>query len=132
MIWGDLVSQSASLDNYFSKDFERLLEEPLAMKKYLTWEKELQGLDDEAWVALKGNCSPYLTSKDQNGRGWQQLFDHLGEAYAYNYLRRIGCQDVGFIPRSEKPGVETPDLKGIDEFGKVVLVRSKNDQHFGR
>ncbi len=105
---------------YFPSDFEKRLQKPVWMERFLWWEKELQGLDDEAWSALKSNSSQYLATKSKTGRGWQQLFDSLGEALAYNYLRGIGCQNVGFILRSRKRGVETPDLEATHKSGKVL------------
>jgi hypothetical protein len=74
-------------------------------------EKELQGLDSNAWEFLKGEASAYLVHRDQSGRGWQQLFDILNQARAYNYLRTLSCSTVRFIPRAKIQGLRTPDLE---------------------
>jgi hypothetical protein len=75
---------------------------------YSRWERVLQGLDVQAWVHLKNEAVPRLTARDKNGRGWQQMFDILNEARAYNYLKSIGCTRVRFIPRTRE---RTPDLE---------------------
>jgi hypothetical protein len=71
-------------------------------------ESDLQGLDATAWELLKQDLIP-LVKKPQPERGWQQLLSKLNEAKGYNYLVRIGCADVQFVPRSSS---RTPDLKG--------------------
>lgn len=87
---------------------------------YLRWEKELQGLDSNAWEFLKGEASPYLVHKDRGGRGWQQLFDILNQARAYNRLKTLNCSSVRFIPRAEKQGLRTPDLEAALGAEKVL------------
>jgi hypothetical protein len=69
---------------------------------------DLQGLDAAAWESLKTDLIP-LVKKRHPERGWQPLLNKLNEAKGYNYLVRIGCTDVRFIPRSS---TRTPDLKG--------------------
>jgi hypothetical protein len=55
--------------------------------RYFCIERDLQGLDDEAWAFLKGEALPRLIAKDPSQiRGWQQLFDTLNEARGYNHL----------------------------------------------
>jgi hypothetical protein len=60
--------------------------------------------------SLSSETIPLLTRRDP-ARGWRALFDKLNEAKGYNYLTRIGCTNVGFIPRSQ--GQKTPDLEGF-------------------
>lgn len=103
---------------YF-KNLEEHLRDPdgTCLQIFLLWEEELDGLDRTAWEFLKGKASRYLMLKDQK-RGWQQLFDALGEACAYNYLRESrGCSSVHFIPES---GNSTPDLEGSSAAGRVL------------
>jgi len=71
-------------------------------------ESDLQGLDDAAWGLLKLDLIPLL-GKRHPERSWQPLLNKLNEARGYNYLVRIGCADVQFVPRSSS---RTPDLKG--------------------
>jgi hypothetical protein len=71
-------------------------------------ESDLQGLDATAWKLFKRELIP-LVKKRHPERVWQPLLDKLNEARGYNYLVRIGCTDVQFIPRSSS---RTPDLKG--------------------
>jgi hypothetical protein len=105
----DLLNDPSHQDAYF-RDFEDEPQDETCLHAFLLWEKELQGLDLAAWTSLKAKAYRYLERK-QVGRGHQQLFDALGEAFAYNYLRKtVGCQNVFFIPeRSSK----TPDLEGL-------------------
>src|SRR4051812_47022161 len=72
---------------------------------YDRWEKDLQGLDDDAWSFLKSEAAPYLVCKDGRGRGWQQLFDILNQAHAYNYLKAVGASNLRFIPRSKQASI---------------------------
>ena len=106
----DLITDPTSPDAYF-RDFEtKLRDSAHVMDIYMRWEKALESLDSAAWAFLKSEASPHLTARDPNGRGWQQLFNILNQAHAYNYLQRIGCSTVRFIPRSTK---RTPDLEAV-------------------
>jgi hypothetical protein len=112
----DLLVDPSHPDAYF-QSFENLLRDESCFDTFARWEKELQGLDTDAWQCLKGKASPYLKRKD-NCRGWQQLFDALGEASAYNYLRRSeGCSKVWFVPESDG---RTPDLEGVRDGVRVL------------
>ncbi len=110
----DLKPDPTSPNVYFQNFEQHVRESPHHVEQiYLRWEKELQGLDSNAWEFLKGEASPYLVHKDRSGRGWQQLFDILNQARAYNYLRTLSCSNVRFIPRAEKQGLRTPDLEAV-------------------
>jgi len=80
---------------------------------------DLQGLDPASWSHLKADLVPLLAKKDAR-RGWEPLFDKLNEAKGYNYLVRIGCKDVRFIPRSLRQGQKTLDLQGALGPTKVL------------
>ena len=60
---------------------------------------------------LKEEARPLLTSRDNRGRGWPQLFDILNEARAYNYLKSLGCTNLRFIPRSHEKNEKSADLE---------------------
>ncbi len=77
---------------------------------YFRYERSLEGLGDQAWEHLKSEVAPRLIARDKRGRGWQQLFDVLNEARAYNYLKSLGATNLRFIPRSQ---TRTPDLEGL-------------------
>jgi hypothetical protein len=96
---------------YFRAGDDKLTN-PHKRKFFVSLERELQELDAEAWQFLKGEVLPRLKARDPT-RGWQQLFDTLNEAKGYNYLRRIGCKDIKFIPRANRENVQTPDLQGF-------------------
>src|SRR6266511_3924165 len=102
-------------------EFENRLQDPLCMEFFCRCEKELQCLDDDAWAFLKDEVKPYLVTRSPDGRRWQQLFDVLGQARAYNHLKAsVGCSNVHFIPRASESGRETPDLEGIHDSGRVL------------
>jgi len=122
-----LIADSSKESAYFHKDFdEQLSESPLRCQVWSVREQELRGLDEVAWAFLKKEAQPYLTQKDRQGRGWQQLFDILNQASAYNFLRQqIGCQAVRFVPREQN--TKTPDLEGrIDECMVLCEVKTIN------
>ena len=96
---------------YFRADDDKL-SNPRKRKFLVALGRELQGLDAEAWEFLKGEALPRLRAQHST-RGWQQLFDTLNEAKAYNYLVRIGCKEIKFIPRAKSDNVQTPDLRGF-------------------
>lgn len=106
----DLIADPTSRDAYF-QDFDEKLESLHVREIYLRRERELQAVDPGSWEFLKNEASPYLIRKDPSGRGWQQLFDILNQARAYNYLKSIGCSNIQFIPRAEKLALRTPDLE---------------------
>jgi len=86
---------------------------PLKVRYFRRIENDLQGLDADAWDALKSAAARRLIrTKD---RGWQPLFDTLNEAKAYNHPVAIGCTSVRFIPQSKNKGQRTPDLQAMSE-----------------
>jgi hypothetical protein len=116
----DLDADSISPDAYFREFEDALRNSSLAREFYLSLEQELRGLDEDAWKSLRTEASQYLSAKDERGRDWQQLFDILNQAYAYNHLKEIGCSSIRFIPRSKPNGVRTPDLEGSRGFERVI------------
>jgi hypothetical protein len=113
----ELLTDPSHPDAYFRNFEDCLLDEP-CFQTVALWEKKLQGLDPVAWESLKSKASPYLKRKDAKGRNFQQLFDVLGEASAYNYLREShGCSRVCFIPESDD---RTPDLEGVRDCVRVL------------
>jgi hypothetical protein len=104
-----LIDRPDDPDAYF-QDFDNSIREcPSKKLVWLTRERELQCLDVDSWNFLKREAHPYLTKRDSNGRGWQQLIDILNQARAHNFLKGMGCSCVRFIPRAKE---ETPDLEG--------------------
>lgn len=104
---------------YFSNLDNTLKENRIARKAFRDIEVQLRGLDPTAWRFLRHEVTPHLTIRDPK-RGWTQLFNLLNQANAYNYLARIGCEDIAFIPRSLVAGQRTPDLKARSESGKIL------------
>jgi hypothetical protein len=119
-----LIADPSSESAYFRRDFaERLSGSLTRQRVWVARERELQGLDDVAWAFLKDEAQPYLMQRDRKGRGWQQLFNILNQASAYNFLRQqIRCANVRFVPRD--PSTETPDLEGTAD-GRLILCEVK-------
>jgi len=116
----DLLVDPSHSDAYFQQ-FEELLKDPIPFQNFLLWEKELESLDSVAWESLKAKAAPYLVCRDPK-RGWQQLFDVLGEASAYSYLKElVGCSKAWYIPESDN---QTPDLEGLQD-GRRILCEAK-------
>lgn len=113
----DCIADPASPDAYFQNFDHNLAGSEHIKDVYLRRERALQRLDDDAWKHLKGEASRFLTARDKHGRGWQQLFDVLNEAWAYNYLKSIGCMELRFIPRSSLP---TPDIEGFLGLDRIL------------
>jgi hypothetical protein len=106
-----------SPDAYFQDFDEKLANSAHIKGVYRQWERVLEGIDSQGWGHLKREAVPRLTKRDKKGRGWQQLFDILNEARAYNYLKSIGCKHLRFIPRSRQ---RTPDLEGSRASDRVL------------
>lgn len=113
----DCIADPASPDAYFQNFDHNLASSAHIKDVYLRRERALQGLDGPAWQHLKGEARRFLTARDKHGRGWQQLFDVLNEAWAYNYLKSVGCRELNFIPRSGRP---TPDLEGSLGYDRIL------------
>lgn len=99
-----------SKDCYFEDLNELIGRENLYYTKLAN---ELNRLDESSWKFLKKEISHELCIKN-NKRGWAQLFSKLNEAKGYGHLLDKGCNKVNFIPKSQKNGVETPDLIVMD------------------
>ena len=117
----DLVQYSSSRDAYF-QNFEKSLSGiPPKLKQFRDIERDLQGLDAEAWAFLKSEVTPLLGARDQK-RGWQLLFDKLNQAKAYNYLKGAGYLNVRFVPPSAVSGQQTPDLQADGALCEVKTI----------
>ena len=123
----DLILDPSAPNAYFQGFEGFLTSSKHARALYLDLEQELEGLEQTAWESLKNEAKQYLVRKDKSGRGWQQLFDILNQAYGYNYLKTLQCTTIRFVPRSTKEGVETPDIEGESNSGRVLCeVKTMN------
>ncbi len=129
----DTLSDPANSDAYFYNFEESLRQNSQKLAAFQKVEAVLSVLDADAWNTLKQAASPHLTRPSKSKRrGWQGLFDTLSEARGYAYLRSIGCSDIRFIGRADRP---TPDIEAIQE-GRRVLCEVKtiniSDDEAGR
>ncbi|MHB8267486.1 hypothetical protein [Bradyrhizobium sp.] len=117
----DLIQYSSSPDAYF-QNFEKSLSEiPPKLKQFRDIERDLQGLDAEAWAFLKSEVTPLLAARDSK-RGWQLLFDKLNQAKAFNYLKEVGYLNIRFVPPSAVRGQQTPDLQAEGALCEVKTI----------
>jgi hypothetical protein len=115
----DLIENPRPPDAYF-RDFDKSLGDyPQKRRRFRDIESELQGLDPAAWAFLKAEAASLLTARDVK-RGWEALFNILNQAKAYNYLKRLGCANIAFIPVSRAKGRQTPDLEASLDSVKVL------------
>lgn len=114
-----LASERDHPDNYFSRVSARL-KDSQAYEAYARIEETLTRLDENAWIALRDKCVPYVKKRSRT-RGWCQLFDHLNEARGYILLAEMGCSDIRFLQERRS----APELVG--ELGdSIVLVEVKS------
>lgn len=118
----ELRDQSPTLAGYF----ERL--EPLLAKGEQAptafWskrERAFAALAPEEWESFKAKVRLLPEPANLAGRGWQEFFDLLNEATAYNYLVRTHCKSVRFVTAAP---TRTPDLAAARD-GKRVLCEVK-------
>jgi hypothetical protein len=115
----DLVREPESEKAYFRNLDKSLAEWPMKREHYRELEAQLQGLDARAWADLKAEVAPLLMAKDPV-RGWQPLIDILNQTRAFNYLQKIGCTGIQFIPRSRTKRQRTPDLAAKLDSAKLL------------
>jgi hypothetical protein len=118
----DLIEHSWSPDAYFLNFEKSLSEIPQKLKQFRDIERDLRGLDADAWTFLKDEVAPLLATRDSK-RGWQSLFDKLNQAKAFNHLKDAGYLNVRFVPPSVVRGQQTPDLQAE---GALCEVKSIN------
>jgi len=98
-------------------EFEKSLEQSrLKLSFYRYLEAELAQLDITAWKHLKKKMSEAAVRK-QDTHGWHQVIACVHEAQAYNYLRRIGTENIQFV---KSGNFKSPDLRGT--IGKKHIV----------
>src|ERR1035441_9405506 len=76
----DISDNANTPSGYFNGFEERFLSSPARQRVWRQLDRELKKLDDAAWHALKSEATPYLTQRNNTGRGWQQLFTILNQA----------------------------------------------------
>jgi hypothetical protein len=117
----DLIATPRPPKAYFQNFESSLSEIPQKLKQFCDIERDLQGLDADAWVFLKSEVAPLLVARDPK-RGWQALFDKLNQAKAFNYLKAAGYQNIRFVPPSAVRGQQTPDLQADGVLCEVKTI----------
>jgi hypothetical protein len=105
-------------------DWENLDQKPEIKKHFFGLETYLGNLRPDDWSLLKSKVIPRFQDYNQ-GRGWQQAFDVLHEAVAYNLYIEHGATDIKFISEQDYP---TPDLAcQMNGAGVCCEVKTKNE-----
>jgi hypothetical protein len=117
-----VLAEKSSSPNAYFQNFEKSLGEiPQKLKQFRDIERDLQGLDANAWTFLRDEVAPLLAARDPK-RGWQLLFDKLNQAKAFNYLKSAGYQNISFVPPSAVRGQQTPDLQADGALCEVKTI----------
>ncbi len=109
----DLINDPNSENEYFN-NFEDLINQPSQDLRYDYWmtrERGLEKLDQDAWEFLKNKVLPLLSARSPI-RGWEQFISLLNEARGFIYLNKIGCSGVKFISDSNLINKKRPDIEG--------------------
>ncbi len=116
------LSDQSHPDNYFAKVFQKhfTYERELTRMSFNPLENALERLDSEAWKQLKEKALPLVTQKHPR-RQWSQLFNHLYEAFGYEWLSKQGYTDIEFVARHDKQAKRTPELFGKSSTSKAIL-----------
>jgi hypothetical protein len=116
------LSDQAHPDNYFTTVFQHhfAYAPDLTQMSFGPLEKALQRLDKEAWKQLIGKALPFVTQKDPR-RQWSQLFNHLYEAFGYEWLAEQGYTSIQFVARSDTQSKRTPELRGRSQTSTALL-----------
>jgi len=80
----------------------------------------MQRLDEDAWKHLAEQALPWVTRKERQ-RQWTQLFNHLYEAFGYEWLADNGYTSIRFIDRRDKESKQTPELWGKSPISTALL-----------
>jgi hypothetical protein len=115
----DLLPDPLPPKAYFQNLDNSLSEIPQKLRQYRDLEGDLAGLDPVAWAFLKSEVKPLLQTKHEK-RGWEPLFDKLGQAKAYNHLKRAGYESVSFVPPSSVASRMTPDLEAVKGLQRAL------------
>jgi hypothetical protein len=117
-----VLSDRTHPDNYFTKAFEgKFACNPTGTRmSFGPLEKALQGLDGDAWKNLAEKARPWTTKKEPL-RQWSQLFNHLYEAFGYEWLAKNGYTSIRFIDRRVKEAKQTPELLGKSATSTALL-----------
>jgi hypothetical protein len=116
------LSDQSHPDNYFVNALLRhyTCDPDLTRVSLGPLENALECLDGEAWEQLRGKALPLIVQKDPR-RQWSQLFNHLYEAFGYQWLAKEGYTDIQFVARRDKQSERTPELFGKSSASKAIL-----------
>lgn len=127
----DAVRRRYPCDQFFHEFEEQVRCLPLKAQDYKTYEDALGTLDDESWRILSGKAIEKFQNH-RNGNWKQGFFNQLNEAFAYRYLKSMGCLDVKFL---HEDGAICPDISymdGLDQAFCEVKTINISDDEIGR
>lgn len=127
----DAVRRRYPCDQFFHEFEEQVRCLPLKAQDYKTYEDAFGTLDDESWRILSGKAIEQFQNH-RNGNWKQGFFNQLNEAFAYRYLKSMGCLDVKFL---HEDGAICPDISymdGLDQAFCEVKTINISDDEIGR
>ena len=117
-------------DDFFISIEQKLKDNVDHVKKYYDeYNKALMTLDDESWSILKIKAikNSFNSRKGQRKQGF---FNHLNEAFAYQYLVTIGCTNTKVL--AETNVKKTPDIsyekQGEKQYCEVKSIGISDDE----
>ncbi len=115
-------SDQTQPDNYFIRVFQHYFEydRDLTQMSFGPLEKALECLTLEAWSHLVEKALPWVNQRHPC-RQWSQLFNHLYEAFGYEWLSKQGYTEIRFMPRRDKESKRTADLLGKSATSTAIL-----------
>lgn len=128
-------------EDKFFDNIEEDLQNKLAFEQYEIYEKAMQSLDENSWkllsdkaiVAFKSNYKSKNFIEDQSREKIvkRSFFDHLNEAFGYQFLRKERYQNVSLLAEDKKKKNKSPDLEyeknGIKYYCDVKTINRSDD-----
>lgn len=108
-------------DDFFQSFESDLIVNKLKRNFFITIENALITLDKESWETLKEKALKHFKGY-REGQKKQDFFNHLNEAFAYQYLTSRGYSAIKILIENNKD--KTPDIAYTDN-GKVLFCEVK-------
>jgi hypothetical protein len=108
-------------DQFFDQFERRLASTPLIAKHYGAYEDAFETIDDRSWQVLMVKAIGHFLDH-RKGQLKQGFFNQLNDAFAYEHLVSLGCQDVSILVED---GTTCPDISYVDDAGQPRFCEVK-------
>jgi len=119
--------KAENLDDWWLKCYQNLDEiddDNLFYSQFFIYEQALQHMDSNTYSAFKDKIIGLFKQNEKN-RGKRAFFDQLNEAFAYEFLNKLGYTSIKFIPEvRSKNSIKTADLS-FEKSGNPGLCEVK-------